>query len=173
MSDFEITALVLAEHEVFRREFSSLEDLSGQELAAAWEALHARLEVHAVAEEQLFYPLLAQEAPDGEQETEEGVHDHNEIRHAATAVEEHEVGSEDWWEAVRNVRQVNADHMAEEETDFFPSFKEAVDDEQREALGMRWLAFHDEHEQAEGLSGEDAEVAEVVATEVPEGDPTA
>ena len=171
MSDFEITALVLAEHEVFRREFSALEDLSGQELAAAWEALHAKLEVHAVAEEQLFYPLLAQEA-DGEQETAEGVHDHNEIRHAAAAVAEHEVGSEAWWEAVRNARQVNADHMAEEETDFFPPFKEAVDDEQREALGMRWLAFHDEHEQADGLSGGDAEVAEVVATEVPEGDPS-
>ena len=165
MSDFEITALVLAEHEVFRREFSALEDLSGQELAAAWEALHAKLEVHAVAEEQLFYPLLAQE-------TAEGAHDHNEIRHAAAAVEEHEVGSEDWWEAVRTVRHVNADHMSEEETDFFPPFKEAVDDEQREALGMRWLAFHDEHEQAEGLSGGDAEVAEVVATEVPDGDPS-
>lgn len=65
MSDFEITALVLAEHEIFRRDFAALDDLSGQELAAAWEALHARLEVHAVAEEQLFYPLLAQEA-DGE-----------------------------------------------------------------------------------------------------------
>ena len=171
MSDFEITALVLAEHEVFRREFAALEDLSGEELAAAWEALHARLEVHAVAEEQLFYPLLAQEA-DGEQETAEGVHDHNEIRYAAAAVGEHEVGSDEWWGAVSTLRQVNADHMAEEETDFFPPFKEAVDDEQREALGMRWLAFHDEHEQAEGLSGEDAEVAEVVATEVPEGDPS-
>src|SRR3954451_16926239 len=119
MSDFEITALVLAEHEVFRREISALEDLSGQELAAAWEALHTKLEVHAVAEEQLFYPLLAQEA-DGEQETAEGVHDHNEIRHAAAAVEEHEVGRQVWWEAVSNVRQVNADHMAEEETDFSP-----------------------------------------------------
>ncbi len=171
MSDFEITALVLAEHEIFRREFSALEDLSGPELAASWEELQAKLEVHAVAEEQLFYPLLAQEA-DGEQETAEGVHDHNEIRHAAAAVAEQEVGSEAWWEAVRTTRQVNADHMAEEETDFFPPFKEAVDDEQREALGIRWLAFHDEHEEAEGLSGEDAEVAEVVATEVPEGDPS-
>ena len=142
-----------------------------QELAAAWAALHARLEVHAVAEEQLFYPLPAQEA-DGEQETAEGVHDHNEIRHAAAAVGEQEVGSEGWWAALRTARQVNADHMAEEETDFFPPFKEAVDDEQREALGMRWLALHDEHEKAEGLSGEDAEVAEVVATEVPEGDPS-
>jgi Hemerythrin HHE cation binding domain len=171
MSDFEITALVLAEHEVFRRDFAALEDLSGQELADAWGELHAELEVHAVAEEELFYPLLAQEAA-GEEETAEGVHDHNQIRHAAAAVDEHEVGSEDWWKALRTVRQVNADHMSEDETDFFPPFKEAVDDQQREALGMRWLAFHDEHEQADGLSGEDAKVAEVVATEVPEGDPS-
>jgi hypothetical protein len=171
MSDFEITALVLAEHEVFRPEFAALDDLSGQELSSAWEALHAELEVHAVAEEQLFYPLLAQEA-DGNQETAEGVHDHNEIRHAAAAVSQHQTGSDGWWEAVRNTRQVNADHMAEEEVEFFPPFKEAVDDEQREALGLRWLAFHDEHEQADGLSGEDAEVAEVVATEVPEGQPS-
>jgi iron-sulfur cluster repair protein YtfE (RIC family) len=171
MSDFEITALVLAEHEIFRREFAALDDLSGADLGAAWEALHAKLEVHAVAEEELFYPLLAQEA-DAEQETAEGVHDHNEIRHAAAAVAEHELGSEGWWDAVRNARQVNADHMAEEEVDFFPPFKEAVDDEQREALGMRWLAFHDKHEEADGLSGKDAKVDEVIATEVPEGDPT-
>ena len=67
-----------------------------------------------------------------------------------------------------------ADHMAEEETDFLPAFKEAVEDQPREALGMRWPAFHDGHERAEGLSGDDAEVAEgaeVVATEAPEGDP--
>jgi hypothetical protein len=171
VSDFEITALVLAEHEIFRREFTALEDLPVAELATAWETLHAKLEVHAVGEEQLFYPLLAQEA-DGEQETAEGVHDHNEIRHAAAAVAEYEVGSDDWWEAVRATRQVNADHMAEEETDFFPPFRDAVDDEQREALGMRWLAFHDEHQRSEGLSGQDAEVADVVATEVPEGDPS-
>ena len=170
MSEFEITALVLAEHDVFRREFAGLEELPAEELGAAWEALHARLEVHAVAEEQLFYPLLAQEA-DGRSETEDGVHDHNEIRHAAATVQEQEVGSEAWWEAVRTTQQVNADHMTEEEKEFFPPFKEAVDDEQREALGMRWLAFHDEHEQAEGLSGEDAQVAEVVATDVPEGEP--
>ena len=37
---------------------------------------------------------------------------------------------------------------------------------------MHWLAFHDDHEDADGLSGDDAEVSEVVATEVPEDDPS-
>lgn len=37
---------------------------------------------------------------------------------------------------------------------------------------MRWLAFHDKHEQADGLSADDADVVEVVTTEVPEGHPS-
>lgn len=60
VSDFEITALVLSEHEAFRRDFGALEDAErAAELSTAWEALAARLEVHAVAEEELLYPLLA------------------------------------------------------------------------------------------------------------------
>jgi Hemerythrin HHE cation binding domain len=170
MSDFEITAVVLPDREVFRREPTALDDLPVEELAAAWEALHAKLEVHAVAEEQLFYPLLADEA-DGEQETAEGVQDHNEIRHAAAAVGEQQVGSEGWWAAVRNARQVNTNHVAEAEDGVLLPFKEAVDDEQRGALGMQWLAFRDEQE-TDGLSGDDPKVAEVIATKVPEGDPS-
>ena len=166
MSDFEITALILSEHDVFRREFAALEELSDPaELRNAWDALAAKLEVHAVGEEELFYPVLAKESEEGAEEGKHAVHDHNEIRHAAQAVAEHDVGSEGWWEAVRNCQRVNGDHMAEEETEFLPEFKAAVDDERREELGMRWLEFHDVHEDAEGLSGEDADPEEVVTAE--------
>lgn len=164
MSEFEITALVLSEHEVFRRDFVALDELSGAALAQAWQQLAARLEVHAVGEEELFYPLLAREAEDGVQETEDAVRDHNGIRTAARAVEEQEPGSEQWWAAVRATQEVNAEHMAEEERDFLPGFREAVDPERREELGMQWLAFHDEHEQARGLSGDDADPAKVAGT---------
>ena len=166
VSEFEITALILSEHEVFRRDFAALEEMTDTaQLTAAWEALAARLEVHAVGEEELFYPVLAVEAEDGAEEGKHAVHDHNEIRHAAHAVAEHEVGSDAWWEAVRTTREVNGDHMAEEETGFLPDFKQNVDAERREELGMRWLEFHDVHEDAEGLSGEDADPEEVVTAE--------
>ena len=163
MSDFEITALVLSEHEAFRRDFAALEGDPAGGLAAAWDDLAARLEVHAVAEEELFYPVLAHEADGGAEEGERAVHDHNAIRHAAAAVAGQDVGSEAWWEAVRTTQDVNAEHMAEEEREFLPDFKEAVDDERRSELGMRWLQFHDEHEGADGLSGDDADPAAVVA----------
>jgi len=90
------------------------------------------------------------------------VRDRNEIRHAAARVTGHEVGSTPWWEAVRVAQQVNANHMAEEERDVIPDFKAAVHDGGRAELGMRWLQFHDEHESARGLTGDDAVVADVI-----------
>jgi len=74
MSDLEITALVLSEHEALRRDFAALADPErAQDLGAA---LAARLEVHAVAEEELFYPLLASAAEHGAAEGQRAVKDH-------------------------------------------------------------------------------------------------
>jgi len=127
MSDLEITALVLSEHEPLRRDFAAPADPErAQDLGAAWAALAARLEVHAVAEEELFYPLLASAAEHGAAEGQRAVKDHNEIRHAAAAVTGLDAGSEAWWTAVHGAQQVNADHMAEEEQEFIPDFTAAV-----------------------------------------------
>lgn len=174
MSEFEITALILSEHDVVRREFVALDELadagSPEDLRRAWADLSARLEVHAVGEEELLYPRLARAAEDGVQESVDAVRDHNGIRSSARAVEEHELGSEAWWAAVRACREVNGDHMAEEEREFLPDFRQAVDAERREELGMRWLEFHDRHEGAQGLSGEDADPEEVAG--IASGGPT-
>ncbi len=164
MSDYEITALILSEHEVFRREFARLDDLPPEELEAAWASLADSLEVHASGEEDMFYPLLAQAGREEADDARSQVHDHNEIRDSVRAVAEQEVGSEGWWTAVRNAQEVNAEHMAEEERESLPSFREAVDAEQRGELGMRWLEFHDQHEGARGLSGEDEDPDALVET---------
>lgn len=162
MSDYEITALILLEHEAFRRDFTNLDAMTEEaELSVAWTDLANALEVHASGEEEVFYPHLVHEA-DADEETEHAIHDHNEIRDAARAVEPQEVGSEAWWEAVRTAREVNAEHMEEEERDIFPTFRESVDAAKREELGLAWLKFHDDHENARGLSGEDKDPAAYV-----------
>ena len=165
MSEYEITALVMSEHDAFRRAFSDLGD--ADDLDTAWTELAARLEVHAVAEERLFYPVLADEADDGAEDGKTAVREHNDIRHAVADVGQHELGSDTWWEAVRRAQQVNGDHMAEEEREFIPEFKDSVDAERRDELGMQWLRLHDEHEHARGLSGQDADPQEVVDKDVP------
>ncbi|MCU1693876.1 MAG: uncharacterized protein JWM64_2967 [Frankiales bacterium] len=159
MSDQDVATLILSEHEAFRRDFAALEGLRGPELGQAWQRLADALEVHAAGEEAVFYPHVVRELPDGADDTEHALHDHNEIRAAAAAVADQEVGSEAWWEAVRTTQEVNGDHMAEEERDLLGPFKEQLGQEQRDELGLAWLAFHEVHDGAEGLSGEPEDVA--------------
>ena len=153
VSDYDITTLILSEHEVFRRDFAGLDGREGEDLAQAWLALADQLEVHAAGEEEMFYPHVVREAQDGVDETLDAISDHNHIRESVRAVADHETGSDAWWQAVRTAQEVNAEHMAEEERDVLPHFREAVDSERRGELGMSWLQFHDEHERAAGLDG--------------------
>jgi hypothetical protein len=163
MADFDITTLILSEHEAFRRAFTQIESLTDpDELASRWRSLADQLEVHAAGEETVFYPELLRDVDDSEGETEHAVKDHNEIREATQAVDAHEVGSDAWWEAFRAAREATVDHLAEEETEVLPPFQAQVSAEHRDALGMRWLQFLEEHQGAEGLSGETVDPGEYV-----------
>ncbi len=83
MADFDIDVLVLGEHEVFRRSFTQIEALEDRaQLAKRWQELADGLEVHASAEETIFYPELLQGVDHAQDDTEHAVHDHNEIRDA-------------------------------------------------------------------------------------------
>ena len=155
MGDFDITALILSEHEAFRRAFTEIEALTDPgELGTRWRELSDQLEVHAAGEETIFYPELLQDVDDSEGDTRHAVKDHNEIRETTSAVDGHEVGTDAWWEAFRACREATVEHLAEEEQDVLPPFSQQVSAEHREALGMRWLQFHEQHEDAEGLSGD-------------------
>ena len=163
MADFDIATLILSEHEAFRRAFSQIEQLTDpDELGSRWRSLADQLEVHAAGEETVFYPELLRDVDDSEGETEHAVKDHNEIREATQAVDAHEVGSDAWWEAFRTAREATVDHLAEEETEVLPPFQAQVSAEHRDALGMRWLQFLEEHQGAEGLSGETVDPGEYV-----------
>ncbi len=163
MSETDIATLILSEHELFRRAFTEIEALSDPaELEARWKELADQLEVHASGEEVIFYPALLQDVDDSEGETKHAVHDHNEIRDATRAVDDHEVASEVWWTAFREAREATVDHLGEEERDVLPPFKEQVDEAQRDELGLAFLAFRDEHERAKGLSGKDKDPEQYV-----------
>lgn len=164
MADFDIDVLILSEHEAFRRSFTEIESLEDPaQVRERWQELADQLEVHASGEEEVFYPLLLQEVDDSEGETTHAVHDHNEIRDAVRAVDTHELASDEWWEAFRSAREVTADHLGEEEREMLGPFKESVDAETRSELGMRWLQFHEEHDRAKGLSGDDKDPEQYVA----------
>ena len=159
----DITSLILDDHDKFRRQFAALDDLTKPEdLATVWKPLANFLDVHAAAEEAVFYPELIRRGADAEAETLDAVGDHNDIRDAVHDAALHPVGSPEWYAAVRKAREANSEHMAEEEDDALADFRRHADPGLREELGRRFLAFKEEHEGTKGLDVSDVDPEEYV-----------
>jgi hypothetical protein len=145
----DITELILNQHHEQRRAFALLDELDGDKaaLAAVWQRITILLEVHAKAEELYFYPRLldvgtgAGDADSVEDETEDAIKDHNEIRDAIAEAAKHEVGSAEWWKAVRDCEEQNSDHMAEEERQDLADFRQHAGLDLRQDIAMRFLRY--------------------------------
>jgi hypothetical protein len=149
----DITELILTQHHEQRRAFALLDELAGDEaaLAAVWERITIMLEVHAKAEELFFYPRLLEvgtgggDADSAEDETEDAIKDHNEIRDAIAEAATHEVGSEQWWKAVRSCEEENSDHMAEEEREDLVDFRQHADLQTRHDIAVQFIVYENQH----------------------------
>ncbi|HZS22593.1 MAG TPA: hemerythrin domain-containing protein [Pseudonocardiaceae bacterium] len=149
----DITQLILDDHHEQRRLFAILEQIDPADtgaLDAVWERLAAFLEVHAEAEEELFYPELLRvgQGVNGagpEAETKDAIHDHNEIRDAVAEVSKHEVGTKSWYEAVAKANEANSDHMAEEEREGLTDFRRHASLQLRHDLAVAFATFEARH----------------------------
>lgn len=177
IDDADITALILNDHDTFRRGFAALDALQSPDadvedlpakLDEIWRPLADLLDVHAVAEEQIFYPVLLRKGDEGDavDETIDAVGDHNDIRDAAHEAEQHEPGSDAWWEAVNRTREANTHHMGEEEDEAMPDFRRNTTEDQRVALGRRFAEFKASHTAAE-LDTSDQDPEQYVAEHSP------
>ena len=146
----DITQLILDDHYEQRRRFALLEQIDSSNVAAlshVWDRLAVFLEVHAAAEEEIFYPelvglaLAPQPLASAEPETLDAIYDHNEIRDAIAAVRPRRVGSPDWRDAVGAVNAANGDHMAEEEREGLTDFRRRVTVTRRHELAVRFVTF--------------------------------
>lgn len=158
----DIIELIYEDHSFFRTHFFYLDDAkTEEELAAVWEPLALRLDIHADAEETVFYPALLKKgkAGDPEDETEDAIEDHNAIRDAVAEAQKHKVGTKAWFEAVGEARKQNGEHLDEEERDAIPDFIKSSTPALRHELAMQWLKFYADHAEGKGIdtSDKDAE----------------
>lgn len=161
----DITALILDDHDTFRRQFAALDDLSRPEdLERVWTPLAKLLDLHAVAEEELFYPELVRRGSDAESETLDAVGDHNDIRDGVHEAARHPVGSDAWWAAVRTARAANTEHMGEEEDGALADFRRHADPGLREDLGRRFLDFKAQHAEVRDIDTSDKDPEVYVST---------
>jgi Hemerythrin HHE cation binding domain len=146
----DITELILDDHHEQRRLFAILEQISRadtQALAAVWRRLGIFLDLHAAAEEAVFYPALlqaglaAKRQAGAEAETVDAINDHNEIRDAVAEVAKHQVGTGEWFAAVAAANLANSDHMAEEEREGLTDFRRLAGLQQRHDLAVAFAAF--------------------------------
>ncbi|RST29440.1 cation-binding protein [Sphingomonas ginkgonis] len=159
----DIVQLIADDHQEQRRLFGLIEEMGSgnpEGLKAVWQRLRVLLDVHALAEERLFYPALLKlgKGADGEtpeDETRDAIKDHNEIRDAAAAVDEHEPGSAEWIEAVAAANKANSDHLAEEERQGLTDFRRDADRELRHRLGVDFIAFGSAHLTGRGVTPHD------------------
>ena len=169
----DIIDLIYNDHDWFRRQFFRLDDAqSDDELAAIWDALSTRLDVHAEAEEAVFYPALLKHGgrddpgnPEGdpEDETEDAITDHNAIRDAVRQSRRHKPGSDKWFEAVIDARKENGEHLDEEEREAMPDFIKSASLELRHELAMQWLRFYADRDATKSVDNRDKDADDYIA----------
>ena len=150
----DITQLILDDHHEQRRLFAILEQVDRSDtetLGALWNRLAAFLELHAAAEEEIFYPALlrvgiqARRAGTAEDETLDAIADHNDIRDAVMSVPGHPVGSDEWYAGVAAANLANSEHMGEEEREGLTDFRRLASLQLRHDLAVAFVAYEAKH----------------------------
>jgi hypothetical protein len=150
----DITQLILDDHHEQRRLFAAVEQIErtdSDSLKTVWARLASFLDLHAEAEERLFYPALLHlgKGTGGihtpAEETEDAIHDHNDLRDAVAKVAEHAVGGDAWYAAIAVANKANGDHMAEEEREGLTDFRRSASLQTRHDLGVAFAAFEASH----------------------------
>lgn len=146
----DITEVIQHQHNEQRRMFAMLEEFPRDDregLAALWKRLEILLETHAEAEERYYYPELlklgtgAADAPSADEEVEDAIKDHNEIRDAARKVSRCETGSDEWWTALEDANVHNSTHMGEEERQDLADFRQRASLELRHEIAVAFVRY--------------------------------
>ena len=149
----DITEVILEQHHEQRRMFAVLDEMPRGDtaaLGAVWARLEVLLEVHAEAEEEFFYPRLLKLGkgnPEGDvdEEVEDAIKDHNDIRDAVRKTHDHEVCSDEWRTAVWEARKANDDHLGEEEREDLLDFRHHADLQTRHDIAVQFLTYEARH----------------------------
>lgn len=168
----DITQIIDHQHAEQRRMFAMLEEWprdDAEGLAAIWKRLEILLETHAEAEERFFYPELlrlgtgAGDAESVDEEVEDAVKDHNDLRKAIRKVGRCRTGSAAWWTAVTDANVYNSNHMGEEERQDLADFRQRASLELRHEIAVQFLRY-EAMKAATGITPKDKDPKTYVAT---------
>ena len=92
---------------------------------------------HAVAEEMYVYPAMRKHLPDGDKAVEHDIEEHKELEEAMKQLEDRDVSSAEFDEALRRLETLLADHVQDEEAEQFPLLRRSIPQEELTELAAK------------------------------------
>jgi len=92
---------------------------------------------HAVAEEMYVYPAMRKHLPEGDKAVEHDIEEHKELERAMKRLEDVDVSSTEFDEALRHLETLLADHVQDEESEQFPELRRRIPQEELTKLAEK------------------------------------
>lgn len=129
--------MLTEDHKQVRRMFEDFErSTADQRDRLVHEIIHSLL-THSRIEEQVLYPFIRAEVPDGDQLIDEAEREHQEAKDAIDRLRDLNPDDPSFEEAFRTLREGVEHHVEEEEGQVFPKLTQAADEPTLAELGQR------------------------------------
>ncbi|HEU4930488.1 MAG TPA: hemerythrin domain-containing protein [Pyrinomonadaceae bacterium] len=135
----DVFALLKADHEKVAEMMEKIEDTTERAVKARTETftkLKTELDLHAMIEEKVFYPVL-EEADETRDITLEAYEEHRLVKQLLTELESEPNDTEEWTAKFTVLKENVEHHVEEEEDEMFPKARKALSKEQIESLGEK------------------------------------
>lgn len=117
------------------QEIEAIPITEGERRKAVFEQVSTALSVHAVAEEELLYPLMRRSIPDGEQMVEHALDEHQTVKETLARLERMSGDNLDFDVELRTLMTNVREHIQEEEGELLPLLRQHVDQKTLDSLG--------------------------------------
>ena len=132
--------LLTSDHAEVEAMFRQIESLpEGDARGAIVENVIRELSVHAAIEEQVLFPVMRKELPDGETLVQEAIDEHQQVKETLAAIERADAPVERNQLLVQLMGNVRH-HVDEEETELFPKLQASVSKAELQEMGGKLAA---------------------------------
>lgn len=134
----DILTLIEADHRKVEELFAQIETAKGaKKVHQIFEQIYKELNLHALAEELVFYPAM-QEYEETKQYIEEAEEEHNSAKILLEQMKSIEPTDTDFKTKLQHLQEAVMHHVEEEESEIFNAVRECMEDEQLAALGQEF-----------------------------------
>lgn len=107
---------------------------------ALFEQVSEELSRHAMAEEELLYPMIRSKVPDGDRLADHALQEHQEVKETLARLEKMSLDNLDFEGEFRTLMHSVKEHVNEEEAELFPLLQQHLGQEALDTLGTQLAA---------------------------------